>query len=793
MGVFVRPVPFCFKSISSRLLLSTILATGAAAPVLAQTAPAPEPYRNNDEHGVDLVTGTFNMSLQEGDIGPGKGGVNMVRYFGQSGYGDNWSGDLRITQEGSTQVATINFGAISERFTKQGGVWVATKANGATLVESSFFTYRAPDGTQITFMSPTMLGSGNPATIAMPSAYCNSDNAINCGVPTEKADPDGSKYTMTWRIAEQCIYGDETTCNLQYRLSDVRSNSGYAMKVKYQSDKGYSGSPSNPGPPPTGWFVRSSLRFIDLSQAFCDPNANNCDSIPGTWPTVTYSSPAVGVFQITNDVAGTWRLDGSVGGQFRIRRPGQTTDSTIVNYSNGRVSSITDNGETKTYNWTIGSTTTVSATTGGGETQSVVSAPAVGRPSTETNGTANSTTYLYDANNRVTRETRPEGDYTSFTYDARGNITETRNVAKPGSGLADIVATANFDASCSNPAKCNKPNFTVDPKGNRTDYTYDATHGELARVQLPAATTGGTRPEVNYVYSMLSAQASNGAGGFTSLPAQAKLTQVTSCSVAATCPGSANETKITIAYNNPNLLPTSVTTAAGDGSISSTVAYAYDARDNLTSVDGPLPGSDDTTTYIYDAQERRRGVIGPDPDGTGARPRLAERYTFDNESRVSRAETGTVTAATEAALNVMTVAQTIDYLYDANGNLIRETVSGTAGAHQITQMTYDSDNRLSCTAQRMNPAVFASLPTSACTLGTAGTGSNDFGADRITQNSYDAAGRVTQVKTALGTADQANEVTTAYTANGQVAHVIDAENNRTAYIYDGHDRLSQTR
>ncbi|APZ99972.1 hypothetical protein BWQ93_16890 [Sphingopyxis sp. QXT-31] len=39
----------------------------------------------------------------------------------------------------------------------------------------------------------------------------------------------------------------------------------------------------------------------------------------------------------------------------------------------------------------------------------------------------------------------------------------------------------------------------------------------------------------------------------------------------------------------------------------------------------------------------------------------------------------------------------------------------------------------------------------------------------------------------------ADEVRTAYTANGQVDYVIDAESNRTTYIYDGFDRLSQTR
>ena len=48
-----------------------------------------------------------------------------------------------------------------------------------------------------------------------------------------------------------------------------------------------------------------------------------------------------------------------------------------------------------------------------------------------------------------------------------------------------------------------------------------------------------------------------------------------------------DETRVTIAYNNPNLLPTSVTTAAGDGSVSSTVSYSYDARDRVLSVTQP--------------------------------------------------------------------------------------------------------------------------------------------------------------------------------------------------------------
>lgn len=112
--------------------------------------------------------------------------------------------------------------------------------------------------------------------------------------------------------------------------------------------------------------------------------------------------------------------------------------------------------------------------------------------------------------------------------------------------------------------------------------------------------------------------------------------------------GTANETRVTIAYDSPNLLPTSVTAASGDGVIGLTTAYAYGTNDNLVSIEGPFSGSADTTTFITDANDRRRGVIGSGPDGSGSRVRVrvAERYTCDAESRITKVERGTVTAAT---------------------------------------------------------------------------------------------------------------------------------------------------
>ncbi|MDP5278048.1 RHS repeat-associated core domain-containing protein [Sphingomonas sp. DG1-23] len=61
-------------------------------------------------------------------------------------------------------------------------------------------------------------------------------------------------------------------------------------------------------------------------------------------------------------------------------------------------------------------------------------------------------------------------------------------------------------------------------------------------------------------------------------------------------------------------------------------------------------------------------------------------------------------------------------------------------------MSYDAYHRLDCTAERMNPAAFANLPTSACALGLQG----NFGPDRITRNFYDEIGQLLKITKALG-------------------------------------------
>ena len=405
------------------------------------------------------------------------------------------------------------------------------------------------------------------------------------------------------------------------------------------------------------------------------------------------------------------------------------------------------------------------------------------------------TSFQYDSFGRLTRITQPEGNTVQYTYDARGNVTETRNVAKAGSGLADIVGTASFDATCANMKTCNQPNSATDPLGHTTDYTYDGTHGGVLTVTRPAPATGAVRPQVRYGYTALSAYYKNSSGTIVAAPSPVyKLTSISACQTGASCAGTADEVKSTLTYGSSgvanNLYVTSSASGAGDGSLSATQSATYDNVGNLLTVDGPLPGTADTSGFQYDADRQLTVAIGPDPDGAGALNRRARRFTYDGNGNVTRVETGTATSLT-GPFTKATTGERIDIAYDTVGR--RSSISLVSGiitpvTQAVTQFSYDAKGRPDCSAVRMNPAIYGSLPSSACTLGTSGS----FGSDRISQTVYDAADEPTQLKVAVGTSDAATERTLTYTNNGHAQMLTDGENNKTTYVYDGFDRLSQT-
>ena len=201
-----------------------------------------------------------------------------------------------------------------------------------------------------------------------------------------------------------------------------------------------------------------------------------------------------------------------------------------------------------------------------------------------------------------------------------------------------------------------------------------------------------------------------------------------------------------------------------------------------------------TSATRYDALGRVTGTISADPDGAGALPFLAVRNSYDAAGRLTRVETGTLSgwqaeSVAPASWTGFTALRTLETSYDAMDRKLRDTLiagASTGTVQTVTQYSYDVMGRLDCTAVRMNPATFASLPSGACTPATAST---TYGPDRISRAIYDAAGQRLQVREAVGVSGQeAAEATWAYDDDGRVTTLIDANGNRAELRYDGHGR-----
>lgn len=512
--------------------------------------------------------------------------------------------------------------------------------------------------------------------------------------------------------------------------------------------------------------------------------AINTPNFSGTNEDDTYLRPRSTTQTITDSLNRAWKFTfNSDREMIAYQRPTSSSVNSATMTYNGDHKVVTFSNGQATWNYSYSSsgsigTTTVTDPSGGVTT--VKYHKDYGYATYVKDPLNRVTTYDYDSTGQMTAMALPECNALTtpctsmaFEYDARGNITKKTTYPKPGSGLVAIVVEAGYDATCSNQLTCNKPNWVKDALGNITDYTYHAETGLPATIKQPAA-QDGIRPETRNVYTQMLR-----ADGYPS--GQWRLTESSSCRLSVSCIGTAQESKTTIAYNS-DWLPTTVTVAAGDGSISSITTNSYDAQGNVLNVDGPLPGTGDTTYYEYDAMRQLTGTINPVANSSTT-SRTATRNTYNGDGQITNVENGT---ATTPSLTTFSPYQATATVYDTLGRKITESVASGSATETLTQFSYDVLNRLTCTAVRMNKGAFTSLPTSACDLGTAGT----EGPDRVTKNIYDAAGQLLQVRRGMGTPVEQAYATYAYSLNGKQTTVIDAKGNRATFAYDGFDRQS---
>lgn len=733
------------------LALSTVLCSGLAAPAFAST-----PHPNLDANGVDLTDGTFNPSLPIYTIGSGQAELPLVLTPTNGNNGlDNWSGiQTYQTVVGSVTTISVFLGNTFDTFTSADGFAVSKRGTGATLTASgSSAVYHTLEGVTITFYNPNPAGFGGGTT-----NFCNDTATTYCTLlPSSIDGKAGLTVAYNWDVNPNCTSPQtpdtDGNCNEYWRLRAVSNDAGYGITWAYVNET---------GPQVAAYFRKSSAAFS---------NAN----VSGSPPVATYGYPSSSVTTVTTPGGKVWRFTATSGAITGIRRPSALSDTTVASYdSNGAISAVTNNGIVTNYARTLaGSTATMVVTDAQSHATTIVSDMTKFRPTSITDALGRVTTLTYDSVGKLTEISYPEGNKKQFGYDAASRTTSITLKAKIGSGLSDIVTSTSFGSSCTD-ATC--PAWSKDALRNQTDYVYDGTTGLVTTVTAPAPTPGATRPQTRY--------------GYTAVSGALLVTSVSRCrtGTAPSCVGTSDEVKTTASYN-ANLLPTSVITGAGDASLTATTAATYDIAGNLLTVDGPLSGTADTTTFRYDVDRNRVGVISADPDGAGALKRRAVKTTYNGDGQPILTELGNVNGTSDGDWAAFVTAQQSTASYDANARKTKDIVTAAGTTYSVTQYSYDAVGRLECSALRMNSAAWGALPSSACTLGTTGSA----GPDRVSKTTFDAAGQVTKVQSAYGTADQSDEATGSYNGNGTLATLTDAQSNKTTYEYDGFDRLSKTR
>jgi YD repeat-containing protein len=718
-------------------LLLCALTWFAASPALSQI-PSPYPvFPSQDANGVDVATGDYYYSQTDVVIGDvSNGGLTFTRHY-QSGQKvsstHNHIGYL--SSSGNTCSVVIGVSVTTFTGSNNNGCystsWIHQQQSGATLTQSSAgYSFVAADGTVAAFTKPSN-GQIIPGAAYLVSIKRPNGETINYGY--EFSDP--------ICYDEYCSSGWAS----YGRLWSVSNNLGYKLIIEYA------------GPPEQ---TQQPSRVTGINAAVESCVGWNCAH---AWPyaTYTYSSGNLGPSSATNAAGQTTSfVYGQSAPSGRLLTDIGLADQRhiIIGYTSGyganKVTSVNRGYGAWAYSYSdTGTERTTTVSNPDNSTRLYKSILASGRISHVTDERSQTTEYSYDAAARQTKVKMPLGNAVEYTYDSRGNIIQTRVIPKSGATQADLIAEAAYPSSCSTQtqATCNKPVWTSDVRGFRTDYTYDAAHGGVLTITAPAPSGAppigtGTRPQTRFTYAQPPVNIKNGSGWLTMAVPVWRLSSTSTCAASASCTGMAEETRTTWTYAGTgvasNAMPLATTVSSGNAAVAATTSITYTNWGDIQTLDGPLPGSADTTRFYYNAVRQVIGVAGPSPDGIA--PHRAVRTTYNAVGQPTAVERGTVSSQSDSAFSTFILLEKQDTVYDAYARPVQSRLWGGSSITALTQRSFDNRGRLICTAQRMNPGAFTSPPVDACAQSSPN-------ADRITQNVYDNAGQLLQALSGVGT------------------------------------------
>jgi YD repeat-containing protein len=489
--------------------------------VAAEAMLLPPEYATQDRNHVDIASLKASFDVTDVSIGSsGRPLENTVRISdpetGQSAITYDFDGSVTPQSVASSywQAATsyygcsttggvkVKLGRSTESFCLLGSSYVSIRNPANTLIKNAdgSYLYTTGDGTKYTFQQVTTSGDVRLVSKIMPD-----------GLATQ---------TAYWLFNGTDSQGQPR--QFAY-VQSVSRNDGFQLRLKYVPDRTLSGA-----------------KAVNTAVEYCDPLSNSC-STTNAWPESSYSfafpDTNTDQFTVIDQGGRSMRITWSGTPKYiSAFKPSTSAAQDTVTYQYCNTAEAghwlciaTKDGFSWQYN--LGLThpgsllETYMALTSQGPTANTVFFSHTASPA----GVLAPLMYSvlpdgrrdYDQSaptNRLLTFTHHGGQVATYSYDSRGNVTSATHTPQPGSALTAVSLSAGYDTLCSNPVKCNKPNWVRDGKGNQTDYTYDSVHGGVLSVTRPAVpvSVGGTvtqvRPQTRYGYVQRYAWYKNSSG-----------------------------------------------------------------------------------------------------------------------------------------------------------------------------------------------------------------------------------------------------------------------------------------
>lgn len=435
-------------------------------------------------------------------------------------------------------------------------------------------------------------------------------------------------YTMT--TPQKVIYAFDNT--VEHRLMSITYPSGVVISLTYGSGK-------------LETIDNGMGRTLTLTYT-----GNFLSSVSdGNGRSVSYTVDGSNqLTQITDALAQNYTFEYDSPGRLqKYFKPKNPTNACFINTfdSLGRVQSQVDIlGHTRTF-YIAGSRSEIVDPVGNSR---ITYFDSVGNPVKDIDALGNITTREFDGLGRMVKSVMPEGNYTTWLYDASNNVLTETEVAKPGSALANIVRNSTYDPLW------NKVQVATDGRGNSTTKTYDATTGNLLKIEKPVV--GGLTPTVLMTW--------NGRGQM--------LTKTDETGIVTNLVYDAVTEKLLSVVKDFGVNP----------HLNLTVNLGYDSVGNITSVQDPMGR---TTTFIFDSLRRptRRTETAPFSYQT--------RYAYDENSNLVsvRRQTGIVATPWQIYTFAYTLSDKKRRMTDPAGNA---TLWFFDGADRLRRVR-DAENR----------------------------------------------------------------------------------------------------